>query len=148
MPRPLFLRDMAKTDQTGWTCRKCGRRFANANQNHSCKPPVPIASHFEGRSPWMRTSFEMIAKKLGKTIRVDGVAKGIHLAARSTFAGITTTKTKMRVEFLLGHTVNSPRIVKVEGLGPTRIAHHVELTEAGGVDAELIEWLKASRDEH
>ena len=30
----------------------------------------------------------------------------------------------------------------------TRIAHHVELTEAGGADAELIGWLKASRDEH
>jgi len=132
----------------GWTCQRCGRRFANANQNHSCKPPVPIAFHFKDRPAWMRSSFEAIANKLGKSIRVDGVAKGIHFAARSTFAGITTTKTRMRVEFLLGHIVKSPRIFKVERLGPTRIAHHVELTEAGSADAELIEWLKASRDEH
>ena len=76
------------------------------------------------------------------------MSKGIHLAAHSTFAGITTTRTKMRVEFLLGRVVKSPRISKVEHLGPTRIAHHVELTEAGGADAELIGWLKASRDEH
>ena len=96
----------------------------------------------------MRASFETIANRLGKSIRVDGVAKGIHFAARSTFAGITTTKTKMRVEFLLGRTVKSPRICKIERLGPTRIAHHVELIDAGGADAELIEWLKASRDEH
>ncbi|HUQ87093.1 MAG TPA: DUF5655 domain-containing protein [Vicinamibacterales bacterium] len=132
----------------GWRCPTCGRQFANANQSHSCRPPVPIASHFEGRPPWMRTAFDTIANKLGKSIRVDGVAKGIHLAARSTFAGITTTKTKMRVEFLLDRLVKSPRIFKVERLGPTRIAHHVELTEHGGVDAELIDWLKASRDEH
>ena len=140
---------MAKsTGGAGWACPRCGRRFANANQNHSCKPPVPIATHFEGRPPWMRTAFESIAGKLGKSIRVDGVAKGIHFAARSTFAGLTTTKTKMRVEFLLGRVVTSPRIFKVERLGPTRIAHHVELTDAGDADGELIEWLKASRDEH
>jgi len=132
----------------GWACPRCGRQFANANQNHSCKPPVPIATHFEGRPPWMRTAFDTIANKLGKSTRVDGVAKGIHFAARSTFAGITMTKEKMRVEFLLGRVVKSPRIFKVERLGPTRIAHHVELTEAGGVDAELFQWLKASRDEH
>jgi hypothetical protein len=138
---------MSKGDG-GWTCPRCGRQFANANQNHSCKPPVPIAAHFEGRPAWMRTAFDTIAKRLGKSIRVDGVAKGIHFAALSTFAGITTTKTKMRVEFLLGHIVKSPRIFKVERLGPTRIAHHVELSDAGGADGELIDWLKASRDEH
>ena len=139
---------MARGSATGWVCPKCGRQFANPKQNHSCKPPVPIATHFEGRPPWMRTAFDAIAARLGKSIRVDGVAKGIHLAAHSTFAGITTTKTKMRVEFLLGRVVKSPRIFKVERLGPTRIAHHVELTESGGADAELIDWLKASRDEH
>ena len=139
---------MAQMAGTGWNCPRCGRQFANANQNHSCKPPVPIATHFEGRPPWMRAAFETIAGKLGKSIRVDGVAKGIHLAARSTFAGITTTKDKMRVEFLLARTIKSPRVFKVEKLGPTRIAHHVELTDAAGADAELLEWLEASRDAH
>ena len=139
---------MAKSNGAGWTCERCGRQFANANQNHSCKPPVPIATHFEGRPPWMRAAFETIANKLGKSIRVDGVAKGIHFAARSAFAGLTTTKDKLRVEFLLGRVVKSPRIFKVQRLGPTRIAHHVELSDAGGADAQLIEWLKASRDEH
>ena len=135
-------------NDVAWTCQRCGRQFANVNQNHSCKPPVPIDAHFDGRPDWMRSCFETIANKLGKSIRIDGVAKGIHFAARSTFAGITTTKTKMRVEFLLGRVVKNPRIVKVERLGPTRIAHHVELLDAGGADAELIAWLKASRDEH
>ncbi|MBY0496357.1 MAG: hypothetical protein K2Y23_19280 [Cyanobacteria bacterium] len=134
--------------QGGWTCKRCGRQFANANQNHSCKPPVPIATHFEGRPPWMRTAFDAIANKLGKAIRVDGVAKGIHFAARSTFAGIITTKEKMRIEFLLDRVVKSPRVFKIEKLGPTRIAHHVELTDAGGADAELIDWRKRSRDGH
>jgi hypothetical protein len=96
----------------------------------------------------MRTAFERIANKLGKSVRVDGVAKGIHFAARSTFAGVTTSKSKMRVEFLLGTVIASPRLCKVEKLGPTRIAHHVELLDARGADGELIAWLKASRDEH
>jgi Domain of unknown function (DUF5655) len=139
---------MAKPAGNGWNCKRCGRQFANANQNHSCKPPVPIATHFEGRPPWMRTAFDSIAGKMGKAIRIDGVAKGIHFASRSTFAGITTTKEKLRVEFLLDRVVKSPRVFKTERLGPTRIAHHVELLDAGGADAELIAWLKASRDQH
>ena len=139
---------MAKGSRTGWVCPKCSRQFANPHQNHSCKPPVPIALHFEGRPAWMRTAFDSIARKLGKSIRVDGVAKGIHFAARSTFAGVTTTKSKMRVEFLMDRAITSPRIVKIERLGPTRIAHHVELIDTAGADAELIGWLKASRDGH
>ena len=138
---------MAKNPKTGWICPRCGRQFANANQSHSCKSEVAIASHFEGRPRWMRTAFDRLANKLGDSIRVSGVAKGIHLAARSTFAGITMTKEKMRVEFLLGREINSPRIFKKEKLSATRIAHHVELTDARGADAELIAWLKASRDE-
>jgi hypothetical protein len=139
---------MTRSAGGGWICKRCGRQFANANQNHSCKPPVPIAAHFDGRPPWMRAAFKTIANGLGKSIRVDGVAKGIHLAAKSTFAGITTTKQKMRVEFLNDRVIKSRRVFKIEKLGPTRIAHHVELTDAAGADAELIAWLKQSRNAH
>ena len=96
----------------------------------------------------MQAAFKTIASGLGKSIRVDGVAKGIHLAAKSTFAGVTTTKQKMRVEFLADRVIKSPRVFKIEKLGPARIAHHVELLDAAGADAELITWLKQSRDAH
>jgi hypothetical protein len=111
-------------------------------------PPVPVGVHFEGRPAWMQGAFESIVRKLGKTIRVEGIATGIHLAARSTFAGITTAGKKMHVEFLLPEEVKSPRIVKIERLGPTRVAHHVDLIAGSGADAELVGWLKTSRDEH
>ena len=111
-------------------------------------PPVPVEVHFEGRPAWMQGAFESIVRKLGKTIRVEGIATGIHLAARSTFAGITTAGKKMHVEFLLPDEIKSPRIVKVERLGPTRVAHHVDLVAGAGADAELLTWLKTSRDEH
>jgi hypothetical protein len=96
----------------------------------------------------MREAFDELARTLGSSVRVDGVAKGIHLAGRSTFAGVTMTGTTMRVEFLLARELNNRRVVKIERLGPTRIAHHVALTDARGVDAELLAWLEASRDEH
>jgi hypothetical protein len=111
-------------------------------------PPVPVDVHFDGRPAWMRGAFDSIVRKLGKTIRVEGVSTGIHLAARSAFAGITTAGKKMHVEFLLPEEIKSPRIVKVEHLGPTRIAHHVDLVAGSGADAELLGWLKTSRDEH
>jgi Domain of unknown function (DUF5655) len=131
-----------------WTCPRCDRRFANKDQNHSCAPPVPVDVHFDGRPAWMRGAFDSIVRKLGKTIRVEGIATGIHLAARSTFAGITTAGKKMHVEFLLPDEIASPRIVKVERLGPARVAHHVDLIAGSGADAELVGWLKTSRDEH
>ena len=130
-----------------WTCPKCGRAFGREGQSHSCKPSVPIDAHFEARPAWMREAFDRMVKRLGD-VRVDGVAKGIHLAAGSTFGGVTMTRTKMRVEFLLAREVKSPRVVKLERLGPTRLAHHVELTSAEDADAELLGWLVASRREH
>jgi hypothetical protein len=138
----------AKTARQPWTCPRCDRQFANKDQNHSCAPPVPVDVHFDGRPAWMRGAFDSIVRKLGKTIRVDGIATGIHFAVRSTFAGITTAGKKMHVEFMLAHEIKSPRIVKVEHLGPTRIAHHVDLVAGAGADAELLGWLKSSRDEH
>lgn len=138
----------AKISRQPWTCPQCDRQFAGKDQSHSCLPPVPVGVHFEGRPAWMRGAFDSIVRKLGKTIRVDGIATGIHFAVRSTFAGITTAGKKMQVEFLLPHEIKSPRIVKAEHLGPTRIAHHVDLVAGAGADAELLGWLRASRDEH
>lgn len=96
----------------------------------------------------MRGAFDSIVRKLGKTIKAEGIPTGIHLKARSTFGGITTAGKKMHVEFLLAEEIKSPRIVKVEVLGPTRVAHHVDLVAGSGADAELVGWLKQSRDEH
>ena len=131
-----------------WICPNCDRQFAHPNQNHSCQPPVPVEVHFEGRPAWMRGAFDSIVRKLGKTIRVEGIATGIHLAARSTFAGVTTVGKKMRVEFLLADEIKSNRIAKAERLGPTRVAHYVDLAGGADADAELLTWLKAARDEH
>jgi hypothetical protein len=146
-PKPK-VQAKPKAARQPWTCPRCDRQFANKDQNHSCAPPVPVDVHFDGRPAWMRGAFDSIVRKLGKTIRVEGIATGIHLAARSTFAGITTAGKKMHVEFMLHDEIKSPRIVKVEHLSPTRIAHHVDLIAGSGADAELVGWLKTSRDQH
>ena len=36
-----------------WRCRRCGRRFANRNQSHTCAP-LDFAHHFAGKPPLIR----------------------------------------------------------------------------------------------
>lgn len=123
-----------------WTCPKCGRGFGRKGQSHSCKAPEDA---FAGRPAWMRESAQAIAEALPGA-RVEPYSGGWHFAARSVFAAAKPTAKALRVEFLLDGEVRSPRVVKLERLGPTRLAHHVDL--AGPPDPELLRWLKAARD--
>lgn len=127
-----------------WTCPKCERTFARAKQNHACRPEASVDDHFAGKPAPLRKAFDKIVKALEKEgpLRVSAVASSIHLAAGSTFGGVRPQKEKMRVEFLYDADIDSPRIVKRERFSATRYALHVELREAGEVDAELVGWLR------
>lgn len=126
--------------KAAWTCPDCGKGFARADQPHSCRVAEDA---FAGKPAWMREAAEAIAKKLPGA-RVEPNAGGWHYAGKSTFAAAKPKAKALRIEFFLDGEIKGPRIVKVERLGPTRIAHHVDLT--GQPDAELLGWLKTAHD--
>jgi hypothetical protein len=123
-----------------WTCPKCGRGFGRAGQSHSCRP---AAQAFAGRPEWMREAAQAIADALPGA-RVEPYSGGWHYAGKAVFAAAKPMAKALRVEFLLDGQVGDPRILKVERLGPTRIAHHVDLT--GPPDPELLGWLRMAHE--
>ena len=127
---------MATPKKAEWRCPRCGRGFGRANQNHSCRAPTDA---FVAKPSWMRDAADALAKALPGA-RVEPYASGWHFAARSVFAAAKPMAKTLRVEFFLDHELASPRIVKLEKLGPTRFAHHVDLT--GAPDEELLAWLQ------
>jgi len=124
--------------QAAWTCPDCGKGFARRGQPHSCKAAEDA---FASRPAWMRAAAEAIAQALPDA-RVEPNSGGWHYAAKSTFAAAKPKAKALRVEFFLDAQVESPRVVKVERLGPTRFAHHVDLVAMP--DAELLRWLRAA----
>ena len=52
-------------DHPLWTCRACGRGFANRNQSHACGR-YELGRHFVGGSEEVRRIFEAFRAMLGK----------------------------------------------------------------------------------
>lgn len=130
----------------GWVCPRCGRRFARANQWHSCAPRT-IASHFAGTDPTLRQVFDHLMRELGKTgpLRVDAVKTSINLISRRHFGGIVVRRGYLRLGFLARQPIASARIVRREKIGPNRVGHTVVVRCMEDVDAELLRWLSAAQ---
>jgi len=66
-------------------CPKCGRRIPTRNAVHACRPAVPVAEHFRGKSPRVRELYRTLKAAVEKifgvkvmavnTLRVRGKAK-------------------------------------------------------------------------
>src|SRR2546423_1922230 len=129
-----------------WICPQCKRSFARAHQSHSCQRRT-VAAHFAGKKPELREAFDRLTAKLEQTgpLRVDSVKTAIHLISGRAFGGVTVTRDSIRLGFLAGARITSPRIVKQLALAPDRIEHVVVISRVADVDRELVGWLSASQ---
>jgi hypothetical protein len=126
-----------------WTCPDCGRQFAKQNQWHSCAART-VDDHFQGRDARLRNTYDALVFRLEEfgPVRVDAVQGSINLISRHHFGAVTVQKRALRLEFLLDEEIESPRIVRVQRLGPRRVAHSVKLCAPDEVDEELLGWLR------
>lgn len=125
----------------------CGRLFARRNQFHSCVS-MTIDEHFRDKPAKLRDLIDLRVDILGRfgELRVDSVKSAINLGARSHFAMVYVLKNSVRLEFVLGRRVESPRITKVTQLGNESYLHHVTLENAGDIDEELLGWLREAHE--
>ncbi|MFC5265330.1 DUF5655 domain-containing protein [Kribbella qitaiheensis] len=125
-----------------WTCEKCGRTFANRNQSHTCRALGDLASHFDGKDPAVRETFDRIVEVVQGLGPVEVLAEKTRIAlhARMSFAAFTP-----RIHWLDGHVVlaerlDSHRFTKVEVYSPRNVLHAFRLRSPSEVDAEVIDW--------
>jgi hypothetical protein len=130
-----------------WTCPRCRRRFANANQTHACGRWT-LERHLEGRPPQTVEIVERVlatARAIGP-VEVIPEKTRIALAARMSFAALMVRKRWVDGHVVLARRHESPRFTRIETFSPRNHLHAFRLIAPADVDDELAAWLTEAYD--
>jgi hypothetical protein len=138
-----------------WECPRCGRRFANRNQTHTCAPARTVAEHLTGRSPDVVATyraFEIAALRTGDDVVVVPEKTRIAFQARMSFAAVTVRAHWIDAHVVLARHLESIRFRRVETYSRRNHLHAFRLERPEEVDAEVEAWLveasRVGRQEH
>lgn len=151
--RPVETGRSTKRRKPLWICPKCGHRFANTNQWHSCRR-YTLEEVFARSDPAIRHLFDRLHRMVSSVGPVHLQAYRDHVAflVRVRFLGATPRKRWLDVGFWLPHRLDSPRLHKVETLTPTNHVHLLRITDESQLDAEVQGWIRQAyrvgRQEH
>jgi hypothetical protein len=126
-----------------WACPACGRRFAKKNQWHSCDRHT-VAQHLRKADPGVVQAYDLLVSQLRKLgpVRIDAVKPSINFANKYHFAGSAIRKNHLRIGFLAEKIIDDERIVRVEKLGPKRVALTVVVRSPDELDDAVTGWLR------
>ena len=112
---------------------------------HSCRR-VPVADHLRGKPPQIRAACNALLKAVRRfgPVRIGAVKSRLLISGRAHFAGVDVRQGRLRIEFLLDRSLESPRVQRVVRVTDTSFSHFVQASTAADVDAQLLGWLKAA----
>jgi hypothetical protein len=126
-----------------WTCPACGRPFANRNQSHACRPLGSLDTHFAGKDPAVRETFDRIlevVERLGPVTVLPEKTR-IALQVRMSFAALMPRRRWLDGHVVLARRVESPRFRRVDVYSPQNVVHLFRLASPAEVDGEVADWL-------
>jgi Domain of unknown function (DUF5655) len=126
-----------------WRCPKCKRQFERHGQPHSCKP-FPLEQHFVGKdsSKVLYEKFKQSVRKQVGSFKIESLECCIHFVSTFTFAAVKPYKSKIQVEFDLGHNIKSKRIDKSVRMSTNQYLYYVNIFNEEEIDEELMEWIQ------
>ena len=136
------MKTATKKGAGGWTCPTCHRRFAHANQWHSCAVQ-DLDAHFGRAGPRLKRIFARLlstCRRNGPVTVVPQKSK-IALYARVTFGGVNVKSDALLLGIILGRRLDHPRVIRHASYGPHTHALHLLLHTERDIDAELATWL-------
>lgn len=128
-----------------WKCPKCGREFTRTSQSHSCgsygvdaflagKPADGVALY---------RRFEDLALSVGEVVLAPAKTR-IGFQRGRIFAAVNAVRSgRIEVHIVTRRPIRSPRIRRVESLGPGDHVNHFTLESLAKIDAEVRSWLEA-----
>ena len=125
-----------------WRCPRCGRRFANRNQSHSCLSGS-LDDFLRGKPRAIVTLFRSVvalARELGPVTVIPHETK-LSLQARINFAGVSFRREHLLVELLLPTRVDHARLQALPPHSATSFAHLVRIARPADLDVEFRGWL-------
>jgi hypothetical protein len=131
-------------DESLWRCSKCGRRFANRNQTHTCAALHDLDHHFAGREPIVRELFDLVAaaaRSIGPVIILPEKTR-IAFQVRMSFAHVTPRKRLLDGHVVLARRLEHTRFRTIETFSPKNHVHTLRLANPSDVDATFAEWMR------
>jgi hypothetical protein len=131
------------SDSRLWQCPACRRRFANRNQSHFCGNH-DLERHFEGKSPEVRTLFNVLAGYLRGFGPVTVLAEKTRIAfqVRMSFAAVSVRRAHLVGHFVLARRLEHPRFPRIDTISPRNHVHHFRLSALSDFDDEFVEWAR------
>jgi hypothetical protein len=126
-----------------WTCPRCGRTFANANQTHTCAVLGELDAHFVGKQPRVRACFDRVVEVVSALgpVTVLPEKSRIALHVRMSFAAFTPRVRWLDGHLVLARRIASPRFRRIEEYSRRNILHAFRLTDPEEVDEEFSGWI-------
>jgi Domain of unknown function (DUF5655) len=126
-----------------WTCRACGRQFANLNQSHTCAPLGDLDRHFAPVSPQVRATFDRVLAVVRGMGPVEVLPEKTRIAlhVRMSFAAFMPRRNWLSGHLVLARRIDSPRFTRVDTFSPGNVVHMFRLSSPADVDEEFAAWL-------
>jgi hypothetical protein len=125
-------------------CPRCGRRFANRNQSHTCRPLSDLDLHFDGKDSAVRATFDRVVgavRELGPVTVLPEKTR-IALQVRMSFAALIPKRHWLDGHVVLARRLESPRFRRIDTFSPRNVVHVFRLGSPDEVDDEVIGWLR------
>jgi Domain of unknown function (DUF5655) len=125
-----------------WTCPRCGRSFANRNQQHACGP-LDLDRHLAGRDPEVVAIFERLLELAERNGPVTVLPEKTRIAfqVRMSFAAFSLRRGWVDGHVVLARRLEHPRFRRVETFSPRNHLHQFRLERLEEVDEEVAAWL-------
>ena len=131
------------TSQNLWRCPKCGRRFANCNQTHSCGH-FTVEEHLKGKNHRVISLYKRFAElveECGQVILAPSKSR-IGFQVRMIFAAVSLRQNILSCHVVLSRRLENPRFIRIQSLSPKNHVHYFRIQSIDELDHEVIEWLK------
>lgn len=126
-----------------WTCPRCGKRFVNPSQWHSCGPHG-VDDFLETKGPRAVALWQQLQEMVERCGPADvhAAATRIGFMVRTRFLSVTALSDRgMTFTLWLKEEVASPRFSSVQHLGGRDWLHSLRVTSASDLDDEVQRWV-------
>lgn len=127
-----------------WTCPRCDRDFARANQGHDCIPGITVDALFAPRPRWQREVYDAIVAHVRTVgpVHEDAVQVGVFLKVPKRFAEVRPKQRWVSLLLSLPREVRDGRVVRVVGRSRRGVWHELQLRSVAEVDGTVRDWLR------
>ena len=126
-----------------WRCPRCGRRFANLNQSHTCARHT-LTEHLAGKSPEVVALYRRFATMVRSCGPVTVIPEKTRIAfqVRMSFAAVMLKRRWLDGHVVLARRLEDPRFRAIQTISPGNHVHQFRIETPDQLDDRVSQWLR------